>query len=543
MEIEVKLIVQVLANTHLFRGISEEQVAQLAAQVKAKSYRPGQVVFAAGDPAESFYIVFQGNVEVHIRRRRKDLHLLTLETGDMFGSESLGSFAAYHSSASAVDEVILLVLDRALVARICQAFPTTIGQFQIIERTFHLLKTAPLTWRKPDEVVYHLARRDTVLLFARWLAPLFICLLPALLILMFFAAHPAHPLWMPIASGILSAVSLLWGVWAWLDWSNDYFIVTNHRVVYQEKVIFLYDSTRETPLDAILSLNTRSGFWGRQFGFGDITIKTYTGTLLFHQVHDPQSVQRLIDAEWLHAKARRQKEDQQVMQTVLRGRMQGKQTAYPARKSEEEIRPRVTSGGLSGALAQLFQLRMERGADIIFRTHWWILLKKTFLPGALILATFGLAVLRATGLLPLFTVTQFLLGVLAVEVGLLLWWTYQYIDWANDMYIISADQLVDINRKPLGVEERRAAPIRNIQSMDYARVGLIGLILNFGTVTILIGTEKLTFDQVYNPSEVQREIFNRFMEVTRHAQMAEQQRMADWIEAYRAITGEDDAPH
>ena len=74
-------------------------------------------------------------------------------------------------------------------------------------------------------------------------------------------------------------------------------------------------------------------------------------------------------------------------------------------------------------------------------------------------------------------------------------------------------------------------------------VGLIGLILNFGTVTILIGTEKLTFDQVYNPSEVQREIFNRFMEVTRHAQMAEQQRMADWIEAYRAITGEDDAPH
>jgi len=543
MEIEIKQIVQVLANTHLFRGISEEQVAQLAAQVKAKSYRPGQVVFAAGDPAESFYIVFQGNVEVHIRRRRKDLHLLTLETGDMFGSESLGSSAVYHSSASAVDEVILLVLDRALIARICQAFPSTIGQVQIIERTFRQLKTAPLTWRKPDEVVYHLARRDTVLLFARWLAPLFICLLPALLILMFFAAHPAHPLWMPIASGILFAVSLFWGVWAWLDWSNDYFIVTNHRVVYQEKVIFLYDSTRETPLDAILSLNTKSGFWGRQFGLGDITIKTYTGTLLFHQVHDPQSVQRLIDAEWLHAKARRQKEDQQVMQTVLRGRMQGKQTAYPGRTSEEEIRPRVTSGGLSGALAQLFQLRLERGADIIFRTHWWILLKKTFLPGALILATFGLAVLRATGLLPLFTVTQFLLGVLAVEIGLLLWWTYQYIDWANDMYIISADQLVDINRKPLGVEERRAAPIRNIQSMDYARVGLIGLILNFGTVTILIGTEKLTFDQVYNPSEVQREIFNRFMEVTRHAQMAEQQRMADWIEAYRAITGEDDAPH
>jgi hypothetical protein len=94
---------------------------------------------------------------------------------------------------------------------------------------------------------------------------------------------------------------------------------------------------------------------------------------------------------------------------------------------------------------------------------------------------------------------------------------------------------VDINRHPLGSEEKRTAPVKNIQTVEYKRNGIIALTLNFGTVRIQIGNEELTFDYVYNPSVVQMEIFNHLREFNEHAKHLEQKRMVDWISTYDGI--------
>jgi hypothetical protein len=543
MEIPLGKILQVLENIHLFRGVSPEDLEGLAAHFKAVAYSAGQVISAQDDPANTFFVVYTGSVEVHqTLRRNKDQHLLTLDSSEYFGVEGLTLNQTYASTATAVGPVVVLQLDQAGISDILATYPVVIPQFKLAAQTYAMLLRTPLTWRKPSEVVYYFSRRDLVILFGKWFYPALMAGMPSLLLLLFFAALQSHPIWLVVTAGIFLLVGIVWALWLWLDWSNDYYIVTNHRVVYQEKVVLLYDSTQETPLEAILSLNVKSDFWGRQFGFGDITIKTYTGTLLFKQVHDPIAVQQLIDSEWLHAKLRRQHEEQKTMRAVLQSWFKGEKTTLVSAQADEAVASKVVSGSLSSFLAQFFQLRIERGGDIIYRTHWWILLKKIWAPTLCILLVFLLAVLRVTDVLPLFSVGGILAGVLAVEIGLLLWWTYQYVDWSNDIYVISGDQLVDINRTPLGTEERRSAPIRNIQSMDYSRVGLIGILFNFGTVSVLIGTEKFTFDLVYNPSSVQREIFNRFMQVTRQSQMAEQQRMADWIQAYNSLYGDEDTP-
>ena len=61
------------------------------------------------------------------------------------------------------------------------------------------------------------------------------------------------------------------------------------------------------------------------------------------------------------------------------------------------------------------------------------------------------------------------------------------------------------------------------------RLGLIGLMLNYGTVYIRVGEATFTFDDVFNPSEVQRELFHRISQRNikeRQAQgEAERQRM------------------
>jgi len=120
------------------------------------------------------------------------------------------------------------------------------------------------------------------------------------------------------------------------------------------------------------------------------------------------------------------------------------------------------------------------------------------------------------------------------------WWFYQYLDWYNDVYVITSDQLVDISRKPLGQEERRSAPLKNIQTVEYRRNGLIGLIFNYGTVHIQIGNEELSFDNVYHPSAIQREIYACYAAYNDRLKMTEQQRLADWIAAYDEIMREQD---
>ena len=109
--------------------------------------------------------------------------------------------------------------------------------------------------------------------------------------------------------------------------------------------------------------------------------------------------------------------------------------------------------------------------------------------------------------------------------------------------MITPDQIIDVNKKPLGKEERRAAPLKNVLSIEFERLGIIGLILNFGTVYINVGEATLTFDYVFNPAEVQRELFRR-LETWDYADKQEAKKstekfVADWISAYHRVVEED----
>ena len=111
------------------------------------------------------------------------------------------------------------------------------------------------------------------------------------------------------------------------------------------------------------------------------------------------------------------------------------------------------------------------------------------------------------------------------------------------MYIIAEDQIIDIYKKPLGTEQRRTAQIKNILSVEFERIGFIGLIFNFGTVYIRVGEEEFTFDNVFNPSLVQREIFQRLAEKTRNerqsGRMTQWQDIADFFVLNEGITEDE----
>ena len=84
------------------------------------------------------------------------------------------------------------------------------------------------------------------------------------------------------------------------------------------------------------------------------------------------------------------------------------------------------------------------------------------------------------------------------------------------------------------------APLKSIQSVEFERLGFIGLVLNYGTVYIRIGDTRFSFDNVYNPSEVQRDLFRRIASQAnrdrRREADAERQRILDVLEAYHEVT-------
>jgi hypothetical protein len=121
-----------------------------------------------------------------------------------------------------------------------------------------------------------------------------------------------------------------------------------------------------------------------------------------------------------------------------------------------------------------------------------------------------------------------------------LWYVYEYLDWHNDIYQVTPEQIIDLEKKPLGREEKRAAPLENILSIEYERLGIMGLLFNFGTVTINVGTAQFTFDYVFNPLQVQKDLFNRLEERTAQKKLqerlAERERVSEWFATYDEIT-------
>jgi hypothetical protein len=131
----------------------------------------------------------------------------------------------------------------------------------------------------------------------------------------------------------------------------------------------------------------------------------------------------------------------------------------------------------------------------------------------------GLLGARLGGVVEIGSVSNFFFFTGAALIPLFSWWIYRYVDWANDIYQITADQIVDVYKKPLAREMRKVAPLENILGTEVDRKGILGIMLNYGDVITNIGTEQFNFEGVFDPGGVQQDIV--------HAQEAFLQRRTD----------------
>ena len=544
--IDIQARINLLKKIHLFHDFAEEHLRDIADRFVEHEYAENQVIFHQGDKPESFYLITKGKVSIVRRKDHKEEMLATLVTNDYFGEMALVSNRSRSATVTALQPTNVLALSMADFHEILKKNPKLKSNLDITIRSRTLARLLHFKWLRPNEVVYFLARKHVIVLYQSLMAPALMLLLP--LGLGAFAMLSTISIVPRVLAIITLVVDIAWAGWRALDWSNDYYVVTNERVVWLEKVVGIYDSRQEAPLSTILSVGVETDMWGRVLDYGNVIVRTFVGQIPFNHVTQPAQAARVVEEYWNRTKQVAVSTEKEAMKNAIRTRL-----GLPIEKRPEPPPPPPPPAVKSRNLflramgSSTLKLRYEMGDTVIYRKHWMVLLEQTWQPLAFLLVLMVFWISHTIGVIAdparnlFWSSTGFapdtlFLAIPVVMLPFIGWLVYQIVDWSNDMFQVTTDQIIDIDRRPFGLEERRAAQLENILSTQYKREGILSNLFNYGTVFITVGGTQLAFEDVMDPATVQSDIDRRRMarkaktDETRVA--SERDRMAEWLAAY-----------
>ena len=318
---EASQYLKLLQSIYLFKKSSEDQMKLVIEGSSIVIFDKETLIFSQDKPASDFYIVLTGSVELHQIKKDKLKKLGVLSAGDVFGFEMLEYDNKCLSTAIAKEKTRLLVIDRSQMKLLLQNITTLNQDLKILYESYLLNLQTPLSWKNDEEVVYFIARRHWMHLLLR-LLPLAVYAVISLLVLVFMAFFRFPGMATPLI--LLGADFLLvFGLFVWLlaDWSNDYSILTNQRVLFQEKVILLYDSRQESPLNAILSVSSTTDYFGRLLSYGDVVVRTYAGSIELPRVSHPRQVAALIETVLARVKIGQIQTEKEQVEELIRNKL------------------------------------------------------------------------------------------------------------------------------------------------------------------------------------------------------------------------------
>jgi CRP-like cAMP-binding protein len=547
--IEVPARIAFLKKIHLFYGLEEDDYERIANELEELQVPQGGVIFEQGAKADSFYLIYGGSIRIVRKQNNKEIQLAILVRNDYFGEMALVEHRTRSATATALTDTSLLVLSRKDFDKLYKSDPQLKINLEIAIKSRQLARSLLFKWLRSDEVVYFLARKHRLILYQKLIGPLLGLSVPAF----FFYA------WYYIIGFVIVAVAawlsliavILWAAWVAIDWSNDYYIVTNQRVVWLEKVVGIYDSRMESPIHTVLSVGVEANQIGRILDYGNVIIRTFVGRIIFSNVDHPEQAARMIEEYWGRTREAAAGMEKEAMKNAIRKRLgipippQPKpfgaiQEAQPAPKRKPS-----TLVALLGL--DVLKLRYETGDTVIYRKHWFALVMQAWMPIAGIFAVLTLFLNRLWRLAfdPTAVIVSFEGGINIDTWSMVFflamfpffgWLLYEIADWSNDKYQVTAEQIIDLDKKPFGTETRNAAQLDSILGTEYKRIGILGNLFNYGTVYITVGGSKFAFEDVMDPPAVQSDIDRRRMARTAKKKEAEvtmeRERMADWLATY-----------
>lgn len=106
-------VIASLAATPFFAGVGPDVRERVAADMRTRRFRRGEVIFHVGDPGDALFIIVSGDVKISLPSDSGDEAILTtLHAGEAFGELALLDGAPRSASATAIGPTETMVLPR-----------------------------------------------------------------------------------------------------------------------------------------------------------------------------------------------------------------------------------------------------------------------------------------------------------------------------------------------------------------------------------------------------------------------------------------------
>ena len=108
-------VVDALAGIAFFAGLDRDALERLAASMRSRRFRRGEVIFHVGDPGDALFVIVTGDVKISLPSETgEEAILATLGPGQVFGELALLDGAPRSASATArsATETVVLPRDR-----------------------------------------------------------------------------------------------------------------------------------------------------------------------------------------------------------------------------------------------------------------------------------------------------------------------------------------------------------------------------------------------------------------------------------------------
>jgi len=535
MSEQTELILTLLHEVPLFSGLNVEELERLGEEFVMVELPKDEILFQAQEATDGLFVIDSGQVAL-LGADGKQTEIL--KHADVIGTEALNYLPAREKTAMALTDAQVFFLPNKQIQALYASVPAFKETVSVLFNSARLAAYIPMAWLEPGEKIYMMARKHPVFLLFRSIPPIFV--FAALwFLMMFLSSQSAFWSLAGLVAGFLFC--LLWLVWNINNWANDFYLITSRRMVWVEHVTGFYDSRQEAPLSTLISVGIKTSQLGYFLGYSDVIVRTYIGDIRFERVGHASTIGKLIETNWARGKRVDLELDAREIRKALRQKFGKEAEDITAKDLQVELgtvepTPKEVNF-FQWLFADFVRVRHEVGGTITYRKHWLILLQKLILPlFALVLSIIFVVAIITHNLIQV----DYTMGLVAgyflifVAAGMLV---YQYIDWRNDLFQLTPNQVIDLDRKPFGRESRRSAPLENILSIEYERRGFIPMLFNYGTVYITIGNTQLTFNNVYQPSVVQQDIFTRMGEHAKERDdrntMLERERVAQWFKVFQ----------
>ncbi len=537
---------------HLFAGLTEEQAQQLLQYCEPLHFRAGDIILRQGEWDTHLYLVHRGHVALWVEREDQGpLGVGMCTPRDYFNIEAAYWGGQSSVNARALTTVVVYRMPREALRLLEEMDPLGWKLVEMVARARRVGRQRRPTWMTPKELLLLYERADWWAALPHMVGPVVMALV-ATGVLLSRLLLPMFEVLTAIGLG-LWFLALLWAVYISIEWRNDIAALTSQRAVYIHHIILIHQARQEIPLYMVVAHERFASFWERMVNIGHVVVRAEGVELHLPYVPYPALWQRVLTDYTRRHRETRYREEHEFVARALRERL----GLVPPEEEEPEAVPEFdlalpeAAGAQAGlwqrltrwfSLSRWFALRHEEGNIITYRRHWIFLLRNL---AVISLPLFGVS----TGLALLVPhvpwASMRLVALLAFLAALasVLW---IIAEWYNDYYQITDTQVIEYRARLflfVTAEARHVAPLVEIRSIDYETPGILARLLNFGNVRIYTGGEEpLVFSQVFNPKQVQSDIFARIGRLRRRQEMEqwarERQRFLEWIAVYHQLAVE-----